>query len=238
VEPVAVLYIQDRNGNIITNPAADAAEAQRRKGTQTQVISPQTAYIMTDLMKSTLTEGTLAGAVAMAGGLPMEMAGKTGTTQNWSDAWTVGFSPYMTTAIWLGFDKPGNSLGLDNTGAVAAGPMWAKYMKQIHKDLAPIKFPKPATGLYYMNVDAETGKLPSGEPGEKVITEIFLEGTGPTEVSSMAEFRRLRDQAMSSNIQGALDELGGQTPGPDLNLNLNLDLDTGPASPQSPNLSN
>jgi len=236
VEPVAILYIQDRNGNIITNPAADAAEAERRKGNQTQVISPQTAYIMTDLMKSTVSEGTLAGAVAMVGGLPMEMAGKTGTTQNWSDAWTVGYSPYMTTAIWMGFDKPGNSLGLDNTGAVAAGPLWAKYMKQIHKNLAPIKFPKPSTGLYYMNVDSETGLLPSGEPGEKVYTEIFLEGSGPTEVSNMAQFRHLRDQAMASNIQGALEELGG-TAMPDLNLNLDLNLDA-PPSPQSTNLAN
>jgi penicillin-binding protein 1A len=242
VEPVAVLYIQDRNGNIITNPAADAAETQRRKGTQTQIISPQTAYIMTDLLKSTISEGTLAGSFDADGTggeiKGMEMAGKTGTTQNWSDAWTVGYSPYMTTAIWLGFDKPGNSLGLDNTGAVAAGPMWAKYMKQIHKDLAPIRFPKPSTGLYYMNVDAETGLLPSGEPGEKVYTEIFLEGSGPTEVSNMARFRQLRNDAMASNIQGALDELGGQATGPDLNLNLDLNLDSGPASPQSTNLAN
>jgi len=241
VEPVAVLYIQDRNGTIITNPAADAADAQRRKGEQTQVISPQTAYIMTDLLKSTISEGTLAGSfdVDGTGGQikGMDMAGKTGTTQNWSDAWTVGYSPYMTTAVWLGFDKPGNSLGLDNTGAVAAGPMWAKYMKLIHKDLAPMRFPRPASGLYYMNVDAETGLLPSGEPGEKVYTEIFLEGSGPTEVSNMARFRQLRDAAMASNIQGALDELGGAAP-PDLNLNLDLNLDTGPASPQSTNLAN
>lgn len=240
VDPVAVLYIQDRNGNVITNPAADAVEAKRRAGAQTQVISPQTAYIMTDLMKTTISEGTLAGAVAGVGGLPMEMAGKTGTTQNWSDAWTVGFSPYMTTAIWLGFDKPGNSLGLLNSGAVAAGPLWARYMKNIHKDLAPIKFPKPATGLYYMNVDAETGLLPSGEPGEKVITEIFLEGSGPTEVSNLARFRQLREEALASNIQGALDEIGGNDVNVDLNLNLDLnfdlDVDSGPATPQTSTL--
>jgi len=170
------------------------------------------------------------------GGLPMEMAGKTGTTQNWSDAWTVGYSPYMTTAIWLGFDKPGNSLGLDNSGAVAAGYLWAPYMKRIHQDLAPIKFPKPSTGLYYMNVDAETGLLPSGEPGERLVTEIFLEGSGPTEVSNMARFRELRDEAMASNIQGALDELEGSAPDLNLNLDLDLDFDEVPATPQSSNL--
>jgi penicillin-binding protein 1A len=168
----------------------------------------------------------------------MEMAGKTGTTQNWSDAWTVGFSPYMTTAVWMGFDKPGNSLGLDNTGAVAAGPMWAKYMKAIHQNLAPMKFPKPATGLYSMNVDAETGLLPSGEPGEKVRTEIFLEGTGPTEVSNMAHFRQLRDEALANNIQGALNDIGGvEAPAPGLDLNLDLNFDT-PTTPQSSTLAN
>jgi hypothetical protein len=113
-------------------------------------------------------------------------------------------------------------------------------MKTIHKDLAPIKFPKPATGLYSMNVDAETGLLPSGEPGEKVITEIFLEGSGPTEVSNLARFRQLRDEALSSNIQGALDEIGGTGLNPDLNLNLDLNMDFGdtPASPQSTTLAN
>jgi penicillin-binding protein 1A len=242
VDPVAILYIQDRNGTIITNPAADALEAKRRAGTQAQILSPQTAYIMTNLLQSTISEGTLAGSfdVDGTGGQikGMEMAGKTGTTQNWSDAWTVGFSPYMTTAVWLGFDKPGNSLGLDNTGAVAAGPMWAKYMKAIHQNLAPMKFPKPATGLYSMNVDAETGLLPSGEPGEKVRTEIFLEGTGPTEVSNMAHFRQLRDEALANNIQGALNDIGGvEAPAPGLDLNLDLNFDT-PTTPQSSTLAN
>jgi len=238
VDPVAVLYIQDRNGNIISNPSADAAEALRRKGAQAQIISPQTAYIMTDMMKSTVGEGTLAGAVGEVGGLPMEMAGKTGTTQNWSDAWTVGFSPYMTTAIWLGFDKPGNSLGLDNTGATAAGPLWARYMKTIHKNLAPLKFPRPTSGLYNMTVDAETGLLPSGEAGEKVITELFLDGTGPTTVSNMATFRKLRDEVLAQNIQGALDAVNGNEPAPSLDLSLDLNLDSAPPNPKSTTLAN
>ncbi len=62
-------------------------------------------------------------------------AAKTGTTQNWSDAWTVGFSPYVTTAVWYGFDQGNRSLGTALTGAAIAGPTWAKYMKAIHKDL-------------------------------------------------------------------------------------------------------
>ena len=241
VDPIALLYIQDRKGNTITNPALDSLQAQTLKGQDSQLISEQTAYIMTDLLKTTVATGTLAGADYAVDGLPMEMAGKTGTTQNWSDAWTVGYSPYMTTAIWLGFDRPGNSLGLENSGAVAAGPLWASFMKQSHAGLAPLKFQRPASGLYSMAVDAETGLLPSGEPGEKVISEIFLDGTGPRVVSNIANFRRLRDQALASNIQGALEEMTGRVAGSGLNneLNLDLNLDIGTDnSPKDPNLLN
>jgi len=234
VNPVSILYIQDRNGNIISNPAADESEAIQRKGAKAQIISPQTAYIMTDLLKSVVQYGTLAGAVSTEGGLPMPMAGKTGTTQNWSDAWTVGYSPYMTTAIWFGFDKPGNSLGLQNSGGISAGLAWSAYMRRIHKNLPVLQFPRPATGIVYAKVDAETGLLPSGEPGERIINEIFLTGTVPTEISNLSHFRDLRREALKNNIQGALQTTQGTSvPNVNLNLNLDLNLDGPPANPQS-----
>ena len=103
---------------------------------------------MTDLLQSTVAYGTLANRRRNVGGFDgMPMAGKTGTTQNWQAAWTVGFSPYYTTAIWFGFDKMGNSLGRNLTGATAAGPVWASYMKEIHKDLEPKPFEEPESGL-------------------------------------------------------------------------------------------
>jgi hypothetical protein len=76
--------------------------------------------------------------------------------------------------------------------------------------------------------------LPSGEPGEKVISEIFLDGTGPRVVSNIANFRRLRDQALASNIQGALEEMTGRVAGSGLNNELNLDLNLDIGTDNSP----
>jgi penicillin-binding protein 1A len=109
----------------------------------------------------------------------MPMAGKTGTPQNWSDAWTIGYSPYYTTAIWFGFDKPGNSLGLTLTGSTLAGPVWADYMREIHQGLPYRDFIRPTTGLIDVTVCIKSGllKTPSCTNGDVTLT--FLEGTQP-----------------------------------------------------------
>ncbi len=115
VVPIAIRYIEDRNGTIIAAPAQDTLAAESRKGSAARIMSPQTAYIMTSLMQSTLKDGTL----TIAGGIldawndrAQPFAGKTGTAQNWQDAWVVGFSPYVTTAVWYGFDRGNRSLGV------------------------------------------------------------------------------------------------------------------------------
>jgi len=110
-----------------------------------QVISPQNAYIMSRIMEKTVEEGTLANGAgwgskftfrdANGKAFRMPAAGKTGTPQNWSDAWAVGYTPYYTTAVWFGFDKPGNSLGVDLTGSSLAGPVWGDFMREIHQGL-------------------------------------------------------------------------------------------------------
>jgi penicillin-binding protein 1A len=109
----------------------------------------------------------------------MPMAGKTGTSQNWADAWTLGFSPYYTTAVWFGFDKPGNSLGVTLTGSTLAGFIWADYMREIHQGLPFRDFVRPTSGIIDVTVCAKSGLLrtPSCNDGE--ITLTFLEGTQP-----------------------------------------------------------
>jgi penicillin-binding protein 1A len=107
------------------------------------------------------------------------MAGKTGTPQNWSDAWAVGYSPYYTAAIWFGFDKPGNSLGVNLTGSTLAGPVWANFMQEVHKGLPFKDFVKPSTGIVEVTVCAKSGLLKTPNcPTE--VTMPFLEGTQPT----------------------------------------------------------
>ena len=189
ITPIAIRSMEDRNGKIVLDIEREIRLEQRRKGNAIQVISPQNAYIMTTMLKKTVEMGTLYNPSGWGSkftfrdengrNFKMPMAGKTGTPQNWSDAWTIGFSPYYTTAIWFGFDKPGNSLGVTLTGSTLAGPVWADYMREIHKGLPFRDFTRPTTGLIDVTVCAKSGllKTPACIDGE--VTLPFLEGTQP-----------------------------------------------------------
>ncbi|MFP4113308.1 MAG: PBP1A family penicillin-binding protein [Spirochaetota bacterium] len=201
VVPTTIRYIEDRRGNTILSPYQDVQEELVRKGRNAQIISPQAAYIMTDMLQSTVEYGTLANRRRLVGGFgDMPMAGKTGTTQNWSDAWTVGFSPYMTTAVWLGFDRGGsNSLGTNQTGAQAAGPIWAWYMKEIHEDLPPREFERP-NGILEVTVTAESGRLPTEDYRGTTIEEVFIAGTEPSEFDTNQRFHDERKERLATQL--------------------------------------
>jgi penicillin-binding protein 1A len=127
------------------------------------------------------------------------MAGKTGTPHNWSDAWAVGYSPYYTTAIWFGFDKPGNSLGVNLTGSTLAGPVWADFMREVHQGLPFKDFAKPSTGIIDMTVCTKSGLLrTSGCPGN--VTMPFLEGTQPSRYCDLHDAAAARTGQV--NLQG------------------------------------
>jgi penicillin-binding protein 1A len=126
----------------------------------------------------------------------MPMAGKTGTPQNWSDAWAVGYSPYYTAAIWFGFDKPGNSLGVNLTGSTLAGPVWANFMQEVHKGLPFKDFVKPSTGIVEVTVCAKSGLLKTPNcPSE--VTLPFLEGTQPTRYCDQHDAGGIRREPVS-----------------------------------------
>jgi penicillin-binding protein 1A len=190
VTPIAIRIIEDRNGRVVLDVEREVRQQQRRGGNN-QVVSPQNAYLMTRILEKTVEEGTLYYGSGYGSkftfrdengrSFKIPVAGKTGTPQNWSDAWAIGYSPYYTTAIWFGFDKPGNSLGVDLTGSTLAGPVWGDYMREIHKGLPRRDFVRPSTGLIDVSVCAKSGLLrtPSCNEGEVALT--FLEGTQPAQ---------------------------------------------------------
>jgi len=192
VTPIAIRYVEDRYGNIIAEPEKETLQALRQKP---QVISPQNAAIMIDMLKRVVSSGTLAGATQSGSifkqtgsdgkSYVIPIVGKTGTTQNWADAWTLGSSPYYTTAIWRGFDRPGNSLGVSQTGATVAAPVWANYMRDIHVGLPYKNFPKPASGLVSVSVCAKSGMLPTEYCSDGTITLTYLDGTQPTQFCTL-----------------------------------------------------
>ncbi len=195
VSPIAIRSVEDKNGNIKINAEKDVRTALQSKGSSAQVISPQTAFVMTELLKNTVRSGTLAGPSSNGTKLKytdekgrqyqIPAAGKTGTTQNWADAWAAGFTPYYTAIFWFGFDKPGQSLGLQLTGSTLAGYAWADYMRKIHDGLPMKEFPKPASGVIEATVCAASGGILTPECGNHKVTAWYLEGTQPTTICSV-----------------------------------------------------
>ncbi len=192
VTPIAIRTVEDRNGNIILNPERQVREAQQAKKDSAQLLSPQTAFVMTKLLQQTVQTGTLRGQrerfmYRTDNGKRYEMpaAGKTGTTQNWADAWTSGFTPYYTSTFWFGFDKPGQSLGLKITGATLAGYAWGEYMGEIHRGMIAKDFPKPMDGVIQVTVCSESGMLPSAACGDHLTTQWYLLGTQPVSVCTL-----------------------------------------------------
>lgn len=195
VEPIAVLSVEDKNGKVILNPERDLRLAQQEKGNGIQVISPQNAFLMTNMLQKTVTSGTLNRGAGYGSRFKyqdangktytMPAAGKTGTTQNWADAWAVGFTPYITTAVWFGFDIPGQSLGTELTGSTLSGVAWGEYMRVANEDYPYKEFPVPQTGLVKAEVCSVSGQIRTDACENHRITQYFLTGTQPVDICQL-----------------------------------------------------
>ena len=139
-----------------------------------QIISKSTSYLITSLLQGVISEGT--GIRAKRINRPV--AGKTGTTNGYYDAWFVGYTPQIVTGVWVGFDNE-ESLGQSETGARAALPIWYEFMNTIHKDQEPLEFKVPES-IVFAHIDNETGYLASSS-SKDVVKQAFLEGTEPRE---------------------------------------------------------
>ena len=151
-----------------------------------QLISQKTAFIMTTLLTSVIREPQGTGFAARE--MKRPIAGKTGTTDGYYDAWFIGYSPQIAVGVWVGFDDE-KSLGRGETGARAALPIWLDLMKEVHTDLEKIDFEIPE-GIVFTNIDNKTGNLVA--PGSsQIVRQAFIEGTGPHEEE---EFNKEEDQ--------------------------------------------
>ena len=168
-KPFAITKIEDRYGNIVKEYFPNRKE----------VLSEETAYLMTSLMQTVMDRGT-GGSARWKYKFNRPAAGKTGTTQGWSDAWFVGYTPQIAAGCWFGVDNFKVPLGPGQDGSRAALPAWAKFMKAAHDTLnLPIqKFEKPS-GIKDKEICIVSKKIPL--PACPVEQEIFKSGTEPTQ---------------------------------------------------------
>ena len=157
----------------------DGALLEERRPQPRDAIRADTAYVMTSLLQGVVFRGT--GAAANS--LDWTLAGKTGTMDDYTDAWFVGFDPNITVGVWLGHDEK-KPLGPGETGTTAALPMWMEFMKaylDLYADRAnPPKFDPPGN-IVFMPVDRRTGE-PTTADTDGSVTEAFISGTQPSAV--------------------------------------------------------
>lgn len=185
VQPYYITHIQDAAGNVIESAHPTCTNCQEGFAlpdappppiaiNKTQVMSEESAYQMTSMLQGTVQRGT--GWRARAVGKPV--GAKTGTTDDYKDAWFIGFSPTLATGVWFGFDKP-ETLGDKETGSKAASPIWTYYMTAALKNDPTPSFKIPPN-ISFVRIDRETGLLPN--IGTKyTLLEAFKQGTEPKE---------------------------------------------------------
>ena len=142
-----------------------------------QLLDARTAFQLQDMMAAVISRGT---ASAAAAGRPA--AGKTGTTNDNTDAWFIGFTGRSLAAVWIGFDDPAHKLGRDGDGAHAALPLWSRAIRAAEGSRPRVAVPGAAPpGLDHLSIDRETGLLAA--PGSSGLAVWIRTGTGPTAVS-------------------------------------------------------
>lgn len=177
VKPTAVRSTRDRQGDMVWNTVPNRQQAT----------SPQGAYVLTSLLEGVIQRGTASKAKVL--GLQGTVAGKTGTTDGYRDAWFVGYTSDVVIGVWVGFDDE-RSLRL--TGSQAALPIWMDLARRVIPPNVPAFVMPP--GVVTRDIDPKTGQLATFQCPERV-SEVFIEGTEPTvycEVHGGGIWERLR----------------------------------------------
>ncbi len=189
VKPYIVEKITEGNGRIL----------YEEKPYKERVLRSETAYITASLLSSVMEYGTGAGVKRM--GFTRPCFGKTGTTNSWRDAWFIGFTPELICGVWVGYDIP-DTIMRGGSGAVAALPIWAEFMKEALSE-EPVGNLSIPSGIVKCTVCKESGLLPV-EGCPELIEEVFIKGTEPKERcfihSGRIDFRKLDAESRKERL--------------------------------------
>lgn len=165
--PYAIFFVKDNAGNVLELTEPEAHE----------VMSKETAYLITNMMEDVIRKGT--GQAAKV--IDRPIAGKTGTTNDFINAWFIGGTPNLVTGVYVGFDDQ-RSLGETESGTHAALPIWINFMREALKQVPVVPFTIP-DGVTFVKVDPATGLLESEQEGTLGTVELFAKGSEPTQTS-------------------------------------------------------
>ncbi len=180
VEPHIITRVENASGAVIWRASPGVRQA----------LPPEEAYLLISLLKNVVEWGTARKAKK----LKRPIAGKTGTTNDFEDAWFVGVTPLYATGIWVGMDDK-TTLGRNETGSKAALPIWMNIAKRIHEGLPPVDF-EPPPEIQMVSIDPKTGvRVPPDTPG--AVVQAFISGTEPSGVADV----QVNQQGLASIFQ-------------------------------------
>jgi 1A family penicillin-binding protein len=188
-DPVYITRVEDSDGGVIYSAQQDAE----------QVVTPQTAFLMTEMLADVIDHGTAYKARQL--GFKLPAAGKTGTTNEYRDAWFIGYTPHLVTGVWVGFDQPQTILGGGYAAEVAV-PLWARFMREatngdkddwyktpqgvVTANVCRLSGKRPAAGCYGAYVETADGSYTTTS---SVYTEYFAKGTVPDDICPLHTYR-------------------------------------------------
>ncbi len=201
IEPYMIESIVDKNGETI----------EKNMKVEHEVLRAPSAYLMVDMLKDVNVRGT--AARVWASGFTHPSGGKTGTTNDYTDAWYIGFTKQYTMGVWIGSDSPG-TMGAGHTGTEDALPVWLAVMTELHKDLPRLPFPVPA-GVSSRGICNHTGKVAGEFCSEKTYC-LYTAGYAPTETCDGNHFevktKSADDATLFSNKGSAESTTGPKKP--------------------------
>ncbi|HEX8947879.1 MAG TPA: PBP1A family penicillin-binding protein, partial [Dissulfurispiraceae bacterium] len=168
MNPIAIKYVTDFKGTALESYEPEGVEA----------VSPQTSFLISSMMEDVISYGT-----GMRANIGRPAAGKTGTSNDYKDAWFIGYTPQLVGCVWVGYDDMRRSLGRGEVGGRAAAPIWANFMRNTLGGESVADFDVPE-GVVKVPIDPATGLLSRDE--SSAILEFFKDGTQPKDYSPSA----------------------------------------------------
>ena len=178
VTPISLLRIENSKGEILQDFEKEHSVSNE------QIVSPETSFLITSMMESVIKSGT---GKTVGEYVYRPVAGKTGTTNNFRDAWFVGYTPELVTSVWIGYDTGTISLGKGMTGGKVSTAIWGKYVGRALANEPKKSFAWPELKIVKRNVCSFSGKLP-GSKCQETYEEFFTKGTEPKAVCDDHKF--------------------------------------------------
>ncbi len=198
--PYAIARVESARGEVLWEPTPQ----------RYQVLSREEAWLMVDMMKDVVRRGSAAGV--WASGFRVPAGGKTGTTNDYTDVWFIGYTPELVAGVWMGFDRPTKIMGNAQGGRLAA-PAWTSFMTEVYQRRStPSDWPRPE-GIIVREIDKTNGLLKNPFcPVDVVAAEYFIQGTEPLRECDVHSPFTVNPDSLTPTVPGAI--VPGAAPAP------------------------